>query len=254
MKLIRKLSFFPPSMIMLLAICLGLWGCEQEDIFENTQAEYLELNTYETSKMSEQDFQKMFEAIKRMDVRQKHGEYHIKQTSATQINISEELFVFIKNGFDYTNKLYKSGNSNSSKFSFLRLKMSTAEGDQSSQTPTDCMAHSIAAMAGKPLSTVKGWLQNQYGTDGVPFNSFQAACAQFTPSGTYGENGYTLPHGNLNNTVIVIQNGTHAVNAIYYDSGSGVIVYQDNQAIFYGNGSDVGYISPGQVVRYYSKN
>jgi len=257
MEFLKKYVFLTGSLFMSLAICIiGLTSCEQEDMFDNITSEYLELSTYEVAEMSEQDFQKIFQAIGRMKLSiEKGNTYDIKNKSETQINISRQLFGFIKEGFDHTNKLNRL-EVNPPRFSFLRLKQTTAEGDQDGGgPPTDCMAHAIAHLSGVPLTQVKSWLENNYGNDGVPIDSFADACSQFVPNGTYGVGGHGLKNGSQNNTVIVIHtaNGAHAVNAQYVDKNSGYVLYKDNQASYYGSGNVQGVVSLGEVDRFYSK-
>jgi hypothetical protein len=71
--------------------------------------EYLSLSTYKLSKMSKKDVKTLFRATGRLNIYTNDGLYHIKQTSGAQVNISEQLYQFIKQGFEYTNKTYKEG-------------------------------------------------------------------------------------------------------------------------------------------------
>ena len=92
-------------MIFSFAI-IGFWGCEKDDLFNTPNSEYLELSAYELDLMLEKDMSIIGLAIQRLDISSKDGLYCIKQTSGRQVNISDELFNFIKSGYDYTNAIF----------------------------------------------------------------------------------------------------------------------------------------------------
>ena len=58
MKSIRKSNLFTTTVVMLFFFSIiGFWGCEKESIFESQYTEYLDLETYEMSKMSVKDME-----------------------------------------------------------------------------------------------------------------------------------------------------------------------------------------------------
>ena len=74
---------------------IGFWGCEKESIFESQYTEYLDLETYEMSKMSEKDMEAIGQAIQRLDITKKNGLYQIRQSSGRQASMSEDLFEYV---------------------------------------------------------------------------------------------------------------------------------------------------------------
>lgn len=220
--------------VVLMFGVFGFWGCEKEEVHISSNAEHIDLSTYVLSEMTESDFQKLSMAMGRIDVSVKHGLYRIKQKSGYQINVSEQLFSFIKEGFEGTNQTILNSVSSESLNAPTRRLMSTSqEGGQGGQTSSnDCMAYAISALSGTSLITVKNRLTSTYGTDGVPINEFDAACRIFVPNGQSGGSGL-LNHGPQNNTIIVFQtsaSNAHAVNAQYVDSSNGIVLYHDYQS------------------------
>lgn len=104
MKYLRGLNLLITSTVVLYIV--GVSGCGPDNFTSTTtDSEYLALDSYEMSKMSEDDFKTIGEAIQRLDISEKNYIYHIKQTSGAQVNISEELFKHIKGGFEHTNTI-----------------------------------------------------------------------------------------------------------------------------------------------------
>ena len=89
-------------------IIIGFCGCKKDDLSSASNSDYLELSTYELTLMSENDMNIIGLAIQRLDISSKDGLYCIKQTSGRQVNISDELFNFIKSGYDHTNATLRS--------------------------------------------------------------------------------------------------------------------------------------------------
>ena len=241
-------------MAMIISCSLVFHGCEKEDTLDYSQSEFLELSTYgDLSEISEQDFAKISQAIGRMDIRLKSSLYHIEQTSGAQINISEELFDFIKSGFNHTNETIESYNSGSLDFSVPRLKSSNNESSSDgSTTSSDCMAYAISKLSGKSYSSVKSYLESTYGSDGVPLSCFKNACTHFMPNGTAGTSSL-LTTGYLNDAIIIYPTSStnfHAVNGYYYDSANGTVAYRDYKAS--SNGT-TGTIYFSKIVKVFSK-
>jgi hypothetical protein len=70
-------------------------------------SEYLQLKTYKISEMTGEDFKILGQAIGRLDVYTENGLYHIRQTTGAQVNISEQLFQYIKKGYEHSNEMRK---------------------------------------------------------------------------------------------------------------------------------------------------
>ncbi|NMB37532.1 MAG: hypothetical protein GX993_05805 [Bacteroidales bacterium] len=140
MRQYKKLRFFTFAFALLIAIC----SCEKQDITNHILTEQLELSTYDISKMSEKDFKLIGKAIQRLDItRDQYGFYTIKQTSGAQINISEELFKFVKAGYEHTNQIiYSDLCSVDSTFLSTKSQYPLPPDDG----PKNCVAHALAGM------------------------------------------------------------------------------------------------------------
>ncbi|MGV8090433.1 MAG: hypothetical protein AB2L24_01025 [Mangrovibacterium sp.] len=247
MKPFRKSNLFTTFLLMLFSFSIiGFWGCEKESLFENYYSEYLELDSYEFSNMSEKDMNTIGLALQRLDIDKNTGMYNIKQTSGAQVNISEELFDYIKRGFAHTNKIFKSNSLNSS---IPRLKSGDTEGDNTQPSDsTYCVAHALAGMGGVSFDDAKAYIDSIYGSGGIPSNVIDSVVYHFYPNATD-----SLYGGNMNNAFIYFSTSDstgHAVNGMFYDSESGVIMYHDYQN--QNNGSpNVGYIMVDSLINVY---
>lgn len=182
--------------MLLLFSIIGFWGCEKDNIFENQYPEFLVLDSYELSEMSEKDMNTIGQALQRLDIYKKDGLYHIKQTSGAQVNISDDLFNFIKRLFDNTNDIKL--RSSKLSYSIPRLKSGVPEGGDS--TSSDCMAHAISYAGGGSYGAVGVWLIAQYGGLGVPLSEFYNACHHFLPNGDTVSIG-AIPDGEMNKEI-----------------------------------------------------
>lgn len=222
MKSLKKLNLGKTFLMLLLLSVISSSGCDLNNITGNSQFDYLTLDSYEFSDMSEKDIKTVFQAIERLDISSKNGLYHIKQTSGAQVDISEELFKFIKSGFNHTNEI----NLRSSFIPKIPIvKTSSVEVDP----PTDCVAWSLYGMGGVSYSTANQWIVNNYGTRGVPSTAMDSVVQHFYPRATPAT---SLNGGVQGNALIFYHNANgsgHAVNAKYYDANSGILWYKDNQ-------------------------
>jgi len=208
---------------------IGFWGCEKESIFESQYTEYLDLETYEMSKMSVKDMETYGQALQRLNIDKKNGLYRIKQTSGAQVNISEDLFDYITKGFEHTNVAYKAKSLNS----FIpRLKSGNTEGGNTQpQDSTHCAAYAVAAMGGVGYSTAAAYSDSIYGTGGVPVDSMDSFFYNFYPNGS-SVSPYNLSGGFMGSNMLYFNTSDstgHAVNGYYYDSTNGTILYNDPQ-------------------------
>ena len=228
MKPLKKSKLFISFMLMLFtSSIIGFWSCEDDSIFENQYPEFLKLDSYNLSEISKKDMSILNGALGRLDVYKKNGFYHVKQTSGAQVNISEDLFNFIKSLYDNTNDI----KSQSCKLSYSvpRLKSEDPEGTDSSSS--DCMARAISYAGGGTYGSVGSYLISQYGS-GVPLSDFNEVCHHFFPSGETVSIS-DIPDGGMNDEIIIFMTGdstAHAVNGIWYSEGSGTIIFHDEQS------------------------
>ncbi|MDR0602688.1 MAG: hypothetical protein LBG80_00110 [Bacteroidales bacterium] len=230
MKSIRKQNLFTTTVVMLFFFSIiGFWGCEKESIFESQYTEYLDLETYEMSKMSVKDMETMGQALQRLNIYKKKGLYQIKQTSGAQVNISEDLFDYITKGFEHTNVVYNPKSFNS----FIpRLKSgNTEDSNTQPRDSTHCASYALAAMGGVDYATAAAYSDSTYGAGGVPADSMVSFFRNFYPNGS-SVNPDSLSGGFMGSNMIYFQTSDstgHAVNGTYYDTNSGNIMYSDPQ-------------------------
>lgn len=235
----RKSNLFSTAVFMLLIFStIGFLGCEKGNLFQSSYSKYLELDSYELSNMSDNDMNTMGQALQRLDISFKNGFYQIKQISGAQVNISEELYDYITKGFGYTNKVIRPKSLISSG---PRLKSGYAEPDT-----TYCVAYALAAMGEVDFEDVKDYIYRHWGLGGVPADSVESVVYHYFPN----SNGYDAPlqGGPLNNAFIwypTSDSSGHAVNGIFYDAASGVILYKDNQ------NNEAGYITVDSLSQIY---
>lgn len=211
---------------IIVASTIIFQGCQEDDIVTSNELSYLSLpQGIDLSNASVNDMNVLSKALGRLDVSKKKGLYHIKQTSGAQVNISEDLFNFIKGLYDHTNKIFQSY---SLSYSLPRLK----SGNPEEGTSSDCMAHAISYAGGGTYGTVGCYLLSQYNGLSVPLSSFSDACQHFFPNGSTASIG-EFSNGSMNNAIIIYMTGpntAHAVNGTYYDQSNGTVWFHDPQS------------------------
>lgn len=158
----KKLNKFKGMYALLVAVaaCIGItiygscsadedfWGFDEEYIStENTRAEkmdmseYLTLSTYDFKKWEKEDWDTFIKASIRLTVSvQKDGHYLICEKSGKEVNISEELYNTIKQGYNNSNKLIAQNSKR-----IPRRKSSSNESNNPVNSPqTDCVGEAIA--------------------------------------------------------------------------------------------------------------
>jgi hypothetical protein len=157
-----------------------------------------------------------------MPIFSENGIYKTNITSGSQINISENLFVFFNKTIDNSNNRAKE-----IKPLIPRLK----DGANESTSSNDCVAYAVYKVLSyfgstKLLSSIISYMRNTYGNNGVPSGLFYTAVRHYLigDSITITSN-YSVPAGS---NVIVVFN-EHAVNLascsdslfLYYDGSPG---------------------------------
>ncbi len=214
------------SIITLLVIMMGVSfffvSCNNDsDLGKDIDGQtYLSLSDNNNwSNLSEVDNQTLVKALKRMEIVKANEGYQTKWTSGSQINISEELFVKIKEVMNLSNKSISN-----TKLKSVRFKTSAENG-----TSYDCVAQAISSLLGSfgcstTYNDVNSWAQAQWGTQGVPLGSFVDACNQFLDGQQISLNGNTFSNGMSpsGQKVIVVMNinGEYHAGVLNYCSGS----------------------------------
>ncbi|HOT14820.1 MAG TPA: hypothetical protein PK252_08675 [Bacteroidales bacterium] len=225
-KKLFKSNLCSTFVLMLLAfIFIGLWSCEKEDSPNNNYSEYLQLDSYELSSMTEKDMKIMGKALERLNIEYTNGVYFVKQKSGSEVNISDELFTFIKNSFDYSNKLFKP---NSVIYKKVRVKSGSPEGGKTEKDTTNCVAIAIAKMANLSSDSVIAICKRLFGNDGVPSDSIDYVVKYICPT---AQKSTKYTPGFTNYDFIWFKTGPdsgHAVNATR-NFENGYIFFYDGQ-------------------------
>ena len=172
------------ALLIAVAACIGItiyrscsadedfWGFDEEyTSTENTRSEvkdmseYLTLSTYEPNKWTYEDNMIIQKALNRMTIKSKDGMGFIQETKGSELNMSKELFNFIKNGFEGGNKLMKENNHSKSynKKSISRRKTRNPENfNFHNCTYQDCVGHCIAYYRGLNVDEVNNTIQARY--------------------------------------------------------------------------------------------
>ncbi len=229
MKNLKKSNLFSTCLVMLVSFSvIGFVGCERENVAESQFPEYLDLKTYEMSKMSVEDMETIGQALQRLDISKQNGLYQIQQSSGAQVNISEDLFDHIAKGFEHTNKIYSHRSFNKL---IPRLKSSDTEGETAAQDSTYCVSHAVAALGGVSYEDAAAYSDSTYGEGGVPDSSMASFFSHYYPNGT-SVNPDSLNGGFMGNNVLWFKTSDttgHAVNGSYYDESTGNIWFNDPQ-------------------------
>jgi hypothetical protein len=230
--------------IMFVALITSvLVGCQEEDVNNITPTDlpFLSFNTnFKTDELSKEDMNVLTLAFQRINLIKKDGLYYMVQTSANQINVSEELFTYLKDMLKRSNnRILEYGNNSSS---IPRLKDG---GENGGYTSNDCVAQTVVNITqamgiSLSLSSVNSWIEQKYGTNGVPSgNILEVLNHYFTYSSVTISNNYTPPSGQQVFVVFNFGNGTgHASR--YYSCSNGYVLCND------------GYYSLSQVASAYS--
>lgn len=229
MKSIMKSNLFTTAVFMLFIFSIiGFWGCEKENLFESQYVKHLDVETYDMSKMSANEVETVGKALQRLNISKKNGLYQIKQTSGAQVNISEDLFEYIKKGFEYTNKIICPKSFDNQ---IPRLKSGSQEGDEDplpENNPNDCVAHGLANMGNVSYDSAYAYIDSSYNGDGVPGSAMDSVVKNFYPNST--ENYLPPTGGSMDNAMLIFRdvNGEgHAVNAEEYFPATNLIRFHD---------------------------
>jgi hypothetical protein len=186
------------SALAVIIIIAGVMvGCQKEDVY-NTDLPFLSFNNniLKTGELHEEDLNVLALAFQRINLIQEDGLYYMVETSAKQINVSKEVFTYLKDMEKRSNKRVLEY---VNKFSSIpRLKNGNESGGG---TSNDCVAQTVVNIAQSmgtslSLSTVKSWIEQKYGTNGVPSSKISEVVSHyFTNSSVTISNGYTPPSG-----------------------------------------------------------
>jgi hypothetical protein len=207
---------------IIVASCF-VTGCNQgEDyiVAENSDNEYLSLPpNFDVSNLADEHLKTLQLAFDRMSIFSTDGIFRTNITSGSQINISENLFVFLNEAIDNSNNRAKE-----IKPLIPRLK----NGGNESPSSNDCVAYAVHKVLSFYKSTISvnsviSYMRNTYGNNGIPSGSFYNAVQHYLEGNTVTITAnYNIPSGTM---VIVAFNG-HAVNLL--SCSNGMFLYSDS--------------------------
>lgn len=230
----KTVKFFV-ALTVVAILAVGFQACQQNILVseEYQDSEFLEIRSETFSTLTESEASVVFEAMSRMNVSSVDGYYHVGVSCGREVNISEGLFKLIKDSYEHTNESKRLGRGgiriDNGKISIVRLKTGSAEeGDGAS---SDCVAHALAGMGDADYEAAKQYIEDNYGTNGVPADKLAEIVKHFYPDAKEGT-AEDLNSSNVSNAFIWYQvNDTtgHAVNGMLYDINSGNLIYNDGQ-------------------------
>ncbi|MDR1458675.1 MAG: hypothetical protein LBI60_00445 [Bacteroidales bacterium] len=139
--------------------------------------------------------------------------------------MSEELFNIFIDAINNSNMLVKDY---PIKLTTPRLKSGTESES------TDCVAYTIRAALSacgvtKSLSEIKAWLENTYGTEGVPGNSISAALNHYVNAHQISLPSTYNSSSSLKIIIIERISASQGHSCILLVVSNGAVMYQDNQ-------------------------
>lgn len=232
------------TLITAMYSCEGdeFWGFENEYLNEsintraNTNSEFLDIHSTSPSGMTKKDWEIIGQALLRMTIINENDLSFVRDADGGKLNMSDRLFDFLKNGFDYGNKLLVDDKHvifDKHKH-VARRKTSAVEAFQHNCTGNDCVGHSISHYLHLDIESVNSTIHaslSSYPNYPVPcvnlestLNLFQSFTKQ---SKFFPQNG-PFPYAIAG--IILIPG--HALNGIYAYKYGGqcVIVCYDDQA------------------------
>lgn len=223
----EKSKFKISTLVVILVALAGtfFYSCQNEEIQETIPVDlpYLSFSgnaETEISNLSESDLKVLGLAFERLKLVEEDGLFRMVTKSATQINISEELFDYFEGIVERSNERIL--NSNLSLVPRIKTK---SEGGGS---PNNCVAKAVVEIAGQmghsmSLSQVERWIEERYGSNGVPSGKMQDVMSHYFETESVSiSNGYSVPAGQQ--VLVVFRGGENEGHAVRFLYCSGDIV------------------------------
>jgi hypothetical protein len=212
--------------IVVIVIMAGvLEGCQEEVTFDITPTDLPFLsfsdNVLKNGELLEEDFNILTVAFQRINLINKDGLYYMVETSAEQINVSKDVFDYLKEMVNISNKRILKYGYNSS---IPRLKSGTENGPDVSNNCVAQTVFNIANCMGISLSysSVNSWIGSNYGYNGVSSNKISEVMDHFfSYSSVTIYSGYIPPAGKQVFVVFNFGNGLgHASRYLSCSAGN----------------------------------
>lgn len=224
---------FINSIVLITSIFFA--GCQNETNVDSTidNQSFLTLSDYsKIGYLSDADNVILAKAINRMSIVSENGLFQTKVTSGKEINISEKLFLKIKD-------IIENSNNNQSKQRFMSIRFKTnAENGGGTTSPNDCVARAMSSVfdyfgCSTSYNDVNLWFQSQWGTNGVPYDLLIGVFdrylngKQITLSGTTFSSSNGMPSSGQKVIVVaIIGNELHA--GVLMSCTNGCVAFTDN--------------------------
>nr|WP_302828847.1 hypothetical protein [uncultured Bacteroides sp.] len=220
--------------MLLLEICFFVVSCQQDEALNleiKRDCSYLSVDLLKLpDNMSKEEMTNLGKAYYRLDIIEEEGLFYIKQKSGVEINISEELFQYFVTLIKEMNNRFVMEKIE------LMLPRTRTNDEGSNGGRNDCVAHTVTAVLssfGRSTSVgdVSGWIEGQYGNDGVPFNEMSNVLNHYFRANSVPiPMGYTHDFANpVNQLIGVLENegSAHAVTIIAVNGST--VFYRDDQ-------------------------
>ena len=223
-----------------LFLSIVLAACQNDNFSDSAYDDMQYLSLPEgigINDLSSSDLETVALALSRVGISENSdGLYKIKARSGREVNISENLYRIIVEMTENSNRMI-------TEYASRTRTSLLSDGEGSYSGPTDCMARAIShALIGTEYDDINSWITSQYGNNGVPYDKFQEVASHFGKGSSVDFS--SMRPGPINNCIIVIGGGTHAVNAVRLSDDGGYVMYKDYQINPYGN---TGFISINDI-------
>ncbi|GEM_PF-6035385 len=237
----KHVAFF-----LLAIVCATIYfsSCQQEnDIATNPKEEFLTLNSFlNINDLNKQEKQTFYKAFSRLNiVESKDGYLKLIQKSGKEVNISENIYIFVSNIINKQNEMIKSKRSYVTRFGVWDNDTSTIE-DKDYHTDNDCMIFVIETLLhefGKDDITAEdirndlsklGYYSKDKGTYGSCIESALGYYFNVTPTSDIDNFKYG-PDDKDKYCVI----GRYSIGNNTYDYHAGIVSWSYNGTISYTN-------------------
>jgi hypothetical protein len=252
----NKLHLIITTIVIALLLTIAFTSCEKETTPDSKYAdyEYLDLEFYNKKRMTDKDYEKIFEAISRFEAKNINGMFKFKETTPEELNISPKLHKHIVFSFSYQTRIFNTKFHEKNSKKILRLKDGDPE-DQQTIDSTYCAAYCVSALDfWTGLSKAKKYQNSQGWSNGVPPDKMDEFIKHFLPNFKVGLNVSDLREAKRRKSIITFgieqKDGTmkgHAALFLEYNDDLGIAIVEDAQT------GDSGVVDLNLIMKIYYK-
>ena len=204
-------------------------ACSEFSI-KDEDSPFLKMSTYRASQLTEEDYTILEEAESRLTILEQDGFYYIQERCGQDVNISEELYQFIRKGYKLKNQI-RSG-TNIARYQIPRTK---SMSENTSELP-DCVFYAILNTGSTKLNsptyyTIKSYAEtiqpDWIGNEGFTMSEADDIITHFVSATSHSSISYDSSVS-LQKYIVIVGNdeAKHALNATRYvhrNSGSDIL-------------------------------